>query len=156
MNTFIKNSIIDLLGYEQWANQQMLHSVNKLTEEEYKKLIPIPFQHIHGLLSHIYYYQEKYFHKIVTPTTCNEVNIKLSRPMLSNKILKCSENWLAWAKKINTRSSTLETKYHDLSKLTLHNNYHRGQLQIALCFLGHQPESLDIFKYLDTIANEKV
>lgn len=155
MSTFIKKSIIDLLGYEQWANQKAISNVNQLSEQEYKKFIPIPFQHVHGLLTHIYYYQEKYYQKIVNPTVCHDINIKLSRPMLSSKIIKCSENWLAWAKKINTRSSTLEAKHHDLIKLSSHNNYHRGQLQIALSILGYQPESLDIFEYLDTLTNEK-
>ena len=42
--------------------------------------------------------------------------------------------------------------------LSIHNNYHRGQINVALSLMGYKPESLDIYMFNnhDSLAQEGV
>lgn len=177
-NFFVKN-ITDIFHYDLWANQKLIRNIEAITDEEYQRSISVPFKNVHGLLQHLYYYHEKYFQRIVHQSQSThqkdekaekldkvekvenaEIDLKLSRNLLSEKILICSKNWLDWAKNLdddflnmgvagNDFQDNFQNSFQGIIYLFAHNNYHRGQLQIALSILGYQPESIDVYLYKD-------
>ena len=149
MNSILIQKITEIFLYDNWANQKLITNINSLSDEEYLRTISIPFNNVHGLLQHLYDYQEKYFQKIVNKSLNKITEVVFSRNILVEKILECSKNWLDWTKKLDDNSMDIENIFKDIIYLFAHNNYHRGQLQIAVSFLGYQPESIDIFLYKD-------
>ncbi len=150
MNTLLLNNIVELFSYDQWATEILMQNVSKLSDEEYCQSLTVPFNSVNGLLQHLYYYQEKTLQKITQPNAAKKIEVKLPRSLLAEYILRCVNNSLAWALECQTTQTlidaqTLQTIHH----IHAHNNYHRGQLQVALSILGHEPKSLDIFLYRD-------
>lgn len=148
MDDILIKNINEIFNYDDWANQKLMTNIKKISDEDYEKPISMPFSHIHGLLQHLYHYQEKYFQKIVNISWHKITEPQLSRNELSENILRCSKEWLNWAKNLENEVN-IGLLFQDVIYLFAHNNYHRGQLQIALAYLGLQPESIDIFLYKD-------
>jgi uncharacterized damage-inducible protein DinB len=151
MNTYI-NVINDIFAYNHWANKRLIENINQLSQEDYHKILTVPFASIHGLLQHLHYYQAKYFNKLVENTVVTANKEKLARKELAESFLFNSQQWL----------DSLEILLHNISgedngfalavkmmDVNTHNTYHRGQINIIISMLGYKPESLDIFLFRD-------
>jgi uncharacterized damage-inducible protein DinB len=150
MHLILLKHIKEILLYNAWANTQLLENLQKISDEDYFKVIPTAFNSIHGLALHISYYDTKYFYKLTSPGSEVVFNRAMSRTDLQEYILLYSQKWLTWVENISINEQ-LPTLLNEISQgffdLTIHNNYHRGQLNEIAFGLGYKPTSLDIYLY---------
>lgn len=143
-------SVHQIFSYNKWSNQRLVKNISKITDEDYYKMLPIPFNNIHGVLLHLFYYDKKYFDKIVNQSKSFEAIESFSREHLAKQILCYSKKWIIWIESL-MKLKQLPEFFDEILKyvidLSTHNNYHRGQINIITSFIGYKPESLDIFVY---------
>ena|SRR5438105_4725779 len=151
----ILNNIYQILSYNNWANQRLVRNVNKVTDADYYKIQPIPFNNIHGLLSHLLYYDTKYYQKLAPELNTSIIENKHTRAYIAENILLSSSNWIHWIEKfmdINPLPTFSEEIAKNIFDLSIHSSYHRGQINIILSVIDYKPESLDIFLFNDSVA----
>jgi uncharacterized damage-inducible protein DinB len=152
MKKILLKNIHQIISYNQWANQRLIENINKITDEDYHKILPIPFNNIHGLLLHLYYYDTKHYQELTNLLNPHAIEKKFQRGLLAERILLSSSIWITWIENlipINQSTDFFEKTLKNISDLSAHNNYHRGQINIIASILGYKPESLDIFLYND-------
>jgi uncharacterized damage-inducible protein DinB len=149
MQIILLKSIHQILTYNKWANEKIIFNIQKLVDEDYYKKLSIPFDSIHGLLQHLFYYDEKCFNKL----GCSSNKLALedpSRNHLAEIILFISNKWISWVEELFLLDK-LPDSFDEISKniidLSIHNNYHRGQINVALSLMGYKPESLDVYMF---------
>ena len=60
----LKN-IRKIIFYNSWANERLIQNVKQVPPDDYIQILPVPFNNLHGLLHHLYYYDAKYYHELV-------------------------------------------------------------------------------------------
>jgi len=147
MHLILLHQFIEILSYNQWANQRLLENIQLLSDDDYHKNRPIPFDNIHLLLTHLFYYDQKYFYKIFHPEQ-KFTQEKMDRTLLAHSLLTSSQQWLLALEKLqNITPESLENAAKKIITVSMHNNYHRGQINLLISLLGYNPQSLDVFVY---------
>jgi uncharacterized damage-inducible protein DinB len=150
MQISLLRNIFHILTYNKWANERLLSNVNLLTDEYYYKTLSIPFNNIHGLLYHILYHEYKFQNKLLAGEHHPNIAATVSRSVLEELILYSSTKWIDWVEKIISTKripDTFDEIFKSITDLSIHNNYHRGQINVTLSLLGFQPQTLDIFVF---------
>lgn len=155
MKSSLLKNIREILLYNTWANERLIQNISLVKYDDYIKTLSVPFNNLHGLLAHLHYYDVKYYHKIVDGTA-PKLDEKLPRASIIENILIYSTKWNEWISSLITNTSdpsSLENISENIFDLCIHNNYHRGQINILMSFLGYEPQSLDLFLYKTQQSN---
>lgn len=132
--------IPETLAYHQWANERLVKSILKLSDEQYYHPLPAFLENIHHLVFHMLYYERKLFCKI-TGLQIDKVEKNITREEMMNRLL---ESATLWSNALHAIDNMLLGDFFDLHH---HNNYHRGQIVAAILNFGIIPETLDVFFY---------
>jgi len=152
MKSNILTNMSDIFLYNHWANERLIHNVNQVRPEDYIKTFSIPFKNLHGLLHHLYYYEAKYYSELTGDTIqLVKKSDELSKEQLFENILAYSQSWNRWLHDA-TVLENIEIYFQTIFDLSVHNNYHRGQINTLISILGYKPQSLDIFLYRTSLT----
>jgi uncharacterized damage-inducible protein DinB len=134
--------------YNHWATERLLASLKTVSDIHYHQAIAVPFHTLHYLLAHYHYYNQK----LQQPYVYNNVDYQREKSQTREQLLLAidhsSQAWVQWlAKQTDLSESTAQ----ELLVLCNHNTHHRSQVFTGMLMLGYQPESLDIYQFLDEI-----
>ncbi len=151
-----------LARYNAWATHRLLESVEKLSDEDYRRRdVGLFFKSIHGTLNHLLVGEHMLwyprFARGESPKLALDDEIEPVRERLAQALRGGSGNWKplieSWsAERFDGKLTYTTTKGQALSlpfAATLnhvfnHGTHHRGQITVALTMLGQPCPVLDL------------
>lgn len=143
----MKNIISRLAAYNLWANERLMQSVLKLTEEQGRKKIESSFGGILPTVLHLWNAESIWWQRVrlEEPVKAPAENFRGGLREAAAHLIKQSTQWKAWTEKASAvsldhvfeyRNSKKEMYkqpvYEALLHLFNHQSYHRGQIVTML------------------------
>ena len=154
-----------LLGYNQWANQQLLSTVRALPPTHFAHELGASFGSVKGTLLHILdgewhwlqYWQGK--SRTIQPLAANFHDAEAladAFPSLEREQQAFGDTLTDELLQACWTIRGREYRLADLIQHAMnHSTYHRGQLAMLVRQLGHQPPATDFRVFLDQICAEE-
>lgn len=157
-----KSQIIDLYGYNEWANKKLLTTVNRLENEEFIRDLSSSFKSLRDTMVHILGAEELWLSRWMGEQGRTLLNSD-DFPTYSSLV----DRWDDYRDQINSfilslteDDLTQEISYKNLKGIPYslklwkqmlhvanHSSFHRGQAVTMLRQLKKQPPSLDLISY---------
>jgi len=157
-----KSQIIELYGYNDWANLKLLEAVDHLENEEFFQDLSSSYKSIRDTMVHILGAEELWLSRWMGEQGRTLLNIddfltyealairwNNSRNQINNFLVSLTEEDLVGEisyKNLIGISYSLEL-WKQMLHVTHHSSYHRGQVVTMLRQLKKQPPSLDLIYY---------
>lgn len=160
----MKKVFVQYAAYNVWANQKIVNTVNKLTDEQCRREINSSFNGIHLTLVHLWNAESIWWQRLKLMEHI-EVPGELfsgSTAELCSQLLKQSKLWKEWAEESTDAALEHEFIYRNTKKeqfkqpvyemmlhLFNHSTYHRGQLITLFRQVGfEQVPNTDLISFL--------
>ncbi|SDI08336.1 DinB family protein [Desulfosporosinus hippei] len=157
-----RNQIIELYGYNAWANKTLMSVVKNLETEEFIRNLSSSFKSIRDTMVHILGAEELWLSRWI-----GEQGRTLLNPVDYPNYLAMAERWGDFSSQIDSFLMSLtetelleEISYKNLEgvaytlelwkqmlHVTNHSSFHRGQVVTMLRQVNKQPPSLDMIYY---------
>ena len=161
-----KSQIIDLYGYDDWANKKLLTTVSQLEDEEFIRDLSSSFKSIKDTMVHILGAEELWLSRWMgeqgrTLLNSDDFYTYTSltdrwndfRTQIDPFLVSLTESDLMEEisyKNLKGISYSLEL-WKQMLHVTNHSSYHRGQVVTMLRQLKKQPPSLDLISYYNGV-----
>lgn len=157
---------LEMLGrYDGWATRRLLHSVDRLADEPYRRDVGLFFKSVHGTLNHLLLAGQEVWAKRLRgePVTVQALNqeIEADRARLRQRLIDGALVWQPLLDGISDERllGSLEYRRTDGAPVELplaaalahvfnHATHHRGQISAALTQLGLPAPELDLARQL--------
>ena len=157
-----KSRIIELYGYNDWANKKMLYALGQLENEEFIRDLSSSFKSIRDTMVHIIGVEELWLSRwmgeqgrtILSPDDFSTASSLADRwdnyrNEINSFILSLTEEDLTQLisyKNIKGVSFSLE-QWKQMLHVTNNSSFHRGQVVTMLRQMKKQPPSMDLIYY---------
>lgn len=159
----LHNQLFDMVHYNNWANQIICESIEKLTDVQFEQTIVSSFPSIRTTLLHIWDAQDVWLNRLNnnSPSAFPSHQFQGDKEEAIDTLLKNTEAWVHYfmhpgleVEQLISFKDTQGTSYQQtISEITLHcmnhSTYHRGQLITMLRQLEISAvPSTDYIRYL--------
>jgi uncharacterized damage-inducible protein DinB len=158
----MKNDLLDLIRYNDWANERMMEAIRSVSEESRRSPIASSFGSLRETLGHVvsaeWIWLERWNGQ--SPATAPGWVASDSTDRFIERLADIRKQRLAWLWKLDEAAFEKPIEYSNLAGNTYrnsladlirhvvnHSTYHRGQLATQLRQLGQVPPSTDFIVY---------
>lgn len=149
----MKEVISQLSAYNIWANQQLLDTINHLTEDQQKQELSSSFKSLYKTILHMLDAESIWWQRMKLQERINRPSDEFTGDMkeLSSSLLHQNRQWNEWVNNLNEhqlehvfqyqnskRELFKQPIYQMLVHVFNHGTYHRGQLVNMLRQLGEE------------------
>ena len=146
--------------YGAWATERLYGTVDRLSEDEYRRDVGLFFGSVHGTLNHLLVAEQLWYPRFadgVSNRIALNTELERDRAALRARLVEAARRWgpviAAWPSE--RFAGTLDyTTTKDLPQslpfaITLahafnHGTHHRGQITAAVTAMGHEAPELDL------------
>ena len=154
--------ILDLYGYDAWANTRTLETVSTLSDELYQKDLGSSHGGVRGTLVHTFSADTIWFERWMgnRPTAAINPEEVPTLKILASKWGQFHGEITKYLHSLNDKrllepfaykdfkgNDHLQPLYQQLQHKVNHSSYHRGQVITMLRQLGVKPQSTDLIQY---------
>ena len=150
-----------LARYNVWATHRLLHAIEPLSDEDYRRDVGLFFQSIHGTLNHLLVGEHLIwyprFARGVSPRLDLAMEAEPDRQRLAQALRGGSANWKplieSWPEErfagqlayTSTKGQAVSLPFAaTLAHVFNHGTHHRGQITAALTALGQPAPVIDL------------
>ena len=158
----MKNDLLDLIRYNDWANERMVDAIRPVSEEKRRSPVTSSFGSLHETLGHIVSAEWIWLQRwngqspatapgwVASDTTDRFVErlAEIRKERLTYLWDLSEDAFLRTIEYSNLAGNTYRDSLADLIRHVVnHSTYHRGQLATQLRQLGQIPPSTDFIRY---------
>jgi uncharacterized damage-inducible protein DinB len=158
----MKNDLLDLIRYNDWANERMMEAIRSVSEESRRAPITSSFGSLRETLGHMVSAEWIWLQRWngQSPATAPGWVASDSTDRFIERLAEIRKQRLAWLWELDEAAFEKTVDYSNLAGNTYrnsladlirhvvnHSTYHRGQLATQLRQLGQVPPSTDFIVY---------
>jgi uncharacterized damage-inducible protein DinB len=158
----MKSELLDLIRYNDWANERMAEAIRKVTEEKHRTPITSSFGSLRETLGHVVSAEWIWLRrwKGDSPATAPLWVASDSADTFLERLTEIRKERLQWLWELDEAAYEKPVEYRNLAGNTYrntlsdlirhvvnHSTYHRGQLATQLRQLGQVPPATDFIVY---------
>ncbi len=147
--------------YNEWATARLLHALEAVSDQDYRRDVGLFFKSIHGTLNHLLVGEHQLWYRRfaegISPKIALDSEMVSDRKMLVTQLLESTRNWQplieSWSGQrfdgvlnyTTMRGAAASLPFAmTLTHVFNHGTHHRGQITAAMTHMGYSCPELDM------------